>query len=189
MLPGNADCRVLGVTMTLWFEKSRRPYRRWQRHTLDVGTRNSVETGELDVRGPDRPGELALTENSADRAQPVSRDEPRSRDEVHAETRERVEGGWERRLFEAPRTEPGRFAPRAGRVSAGRPRRRDRLRGAAPGRVAVSHPGRYLNRNGYRATSIALQMRGHQATLTPRPAPTVPAPGLDTYSSPVNAPK
>jgi hypothetical protein len=78
---------------------------------LDVGTRDSMETGELDVRDPNRPGELALTENSADRAQPVSRDEPRSRSEVYAKTRQRVEGGWEPRLFEAPRAELSRFTP------------------------------------------------------------------------------
>lgn len=73
--------------------------------------RDSLEKGELDVPGPDKPGEFALAEDPADRAQPLPLDEPRSRGEVYAELRQRVEGGWEPRPFEAPRAELGRFAP------------------------------------------------------------------------------
>ena len=68
------------------------------------------EKGELDVPGPDKPGELALAEDPADREQSLPVDEPRSRGEVYADTRQRVEGGWEPRRFEAPRgraTRPG----------------------------------------------------------------------------------
>lgn len=80
-------------------------------HTSDVSARDGLEKGELDVAHPDKSSELALAAESADRAQPLPLDEPRSRGEVYAELRQRVEGGWEPRPFEAPRAELGRFAP------------------------------------------------------------------------------
>jgi len=61
--------------------------------------------------GPDTPRELALAEGPPDRAQPLLLDEPRSRGEVYAELRQRVEGRWEPRPFEPPRAELGRFQP------------------------------------------------------------------------------
>lgn len=71
--------------------------------------------GALDIPGPDTPRELARAEGPSDRPQPLSLDEPRSRGEVYAELRQRAEGGWEPRPFEAPRAELGRFDPeRAG---------------------------------------------------------------------------
>lgn len=73
--------------------------------------RDSLEKGELDVPGPDKPGELALAGDPADTAQPLPLDESRSRGEVYAELRQRVEGGWEPRPFEPPRAELGRFSP------------------------------------------------------------------------------
>jgi hypothetical protein len=58
---------------------------------------------------------MALAEGPADRGPPLSLDELRSRGEAYAELRQRVEGGWEPRPFEAPRAELGRFDPeRAG---------------------------------------------------------------------------
>lgn len=76
---------------------------------MDVGTRDGLETGELEVPGPEKPGELAL--DSADGAQPLTLEEPRSRGEVYADLRQRVEGGWAPRPFEAPRAELERFDP------------------------------------------------------------------------------
>jgi hypothetical protein len=76
-----------------------------------VGVRNGLEKGELDVPRPDKPGELALAEDPADSAQPLPLDESRSRGEVYAELRQRVEGRWEPRPFEGPRAELGRFDP------------------------------------------------------------------------------
>lgn len=76
-----------------------------------MGTRDGLERSELDVGGPDKYAELALAEESADRAQPLPLDEGRSRGEVYAELRQRVEGNWERGPFEAPRAELGRFVP------------------------------------------------------------------------------
>lgn len=73
--------------------------------------RDSLEKGEHDVPGADKPGELVLAEDPADRAQPLPQVESRSRGEVYAELRQRVEGGWEPRPFEAPRAELGRFSP------------------------------------------------------------------------------
>jgi hypothetical protein len=70
-----------------------------------------LERGELDVRGPDAHGELALADEPADRDQPPSLEESRSRGEAYADTRQRVEGGWEPRRFEAPREELARFEP------------------------------------------------------------------------------
>ncbi len=73
--------------------------------------RDGLEKGELDVPVPDMPRELALAESPATRALPLPLDESRSRGEVYAELRQRVEGGWEPRPFEAPRAELGRFNP------------------------------------------------------------------------------
>jgi hypothetical protein len=80
-----------------------------------VGARDGPEEGEPDVPGPDKPGELALTEGPADRAPSPPLDDSRSRGEAYAELRQQTEGGWEPLRFEAPRTELGRFDPeRAG---------------------------------------------------------------------------
>jgi len=80
-----------------------------------VGVRDGLEKGEPDVPGPNTPRELAVVEGPADRAPSPALDEPRSRGEVYAEHRQRADGGWEPRLFEAPRAELGRFDPeRAG---------------------------------------------------------------------------
>jgi len=80
-----------------------------------VGVRDGLKKGEPDVPGPDTPRELALVEGPADRAPSLAPGEPRSRGEVYAEHRQRADGGWEPRLFEAPRAELGRFDPeRAG---------------------------------------------------------------------------
>jgi hypothetical protein len=76
-----------------------------------VGARDSLQKGEPDVPGPDAPHEPALTEGPADHGQPLPLDEQRSRGEVYAELRQRAEGGWEPRPFEAPRAELGRFDP------------------------------------------------------------------------------
>ena len=80
-----------------------------------MGVRDGLEKGEPDVPGPDKPRELAVVEGPADRAPSLALDEPRSRGEVYAEHRQRADGGWEPRLFEAPHAELGRFDPeRAG---------------------------------------------------------------------------
>jgi hypothetical protein len=76
-----------------------------------MSARDGLEKGELDVPGPDTPRELALAEHPADRPPPLPLGEPRSRGEVYAELRQRVEGGWEPRPFEVPRAELGRFDP------------------------------------------------------------------------------
>jgi hypothetical protein len=80
-----------------------------------VGARDGLAEGELDVPGPDKPGELALAEDPADKVESLPLDEPRSPGEEYAELRQRADGGWEPRLFETPREELGRFDPeRAG---------------------------------------------------------------------------
>ena len=50
-----------------------------------------------------------MADGPADRAQPP--EETRSTGQAYAELRQRVEGGWEPRKFEAPREELGRFDP------------------------------------------------------------------------------
>jgi hypothetical protein len=76
-----------------------------------VGARDGLEKGEPDVPGPQTSRELDLAEGPADKAPALPPDEPSSRGEAYAELRQRVEGGWEPRTFEAPRTELGRFDP------------------------------------------------------------------------------
>jgi hypothetical protein len=76
-----------------------------------VSARDGLAKDELDVPGPDKPDEMTLAEDTIDTAQPAPLDEPRSRGEVYAEWRQRVEGGWEPRPFEASRAELGRFDP------------------------------------------------------------------------------
>jgi hypothetical protein len=76
-----------------------------------VSARYGLENSELDVLSSNPPRELAPAEDRADRAQPIPLDEPRSRGEEYAELRQRVEGGWEPRKFEAPLAELGRFNP------------------------------------------------------------------------------
>lgn len=80
-----------------------------------MGAFDGLGKSELDVPGRDMSRELAIADRPADRSDPPTLDEPRSRGEVYAEHRQRVEGGWEPRPFEAPRAELGRFDPeRAG---------------------------------------------------------------------------
>jgi hypothetical protein len=80
-----------------------------------MSVRDGLENGEVDIPGPDAPSEPALVDGPADRPQPLSLDESRSTGEAYAELRQQVEGDWERRPFEAPRSELGRFDPqRAG---------------------------------------------------------------------------
>ena len=80
-----------------------------------MGVRDGLEQGEPDVPGSNRPRELAIAEGPADRAPSPALDEPRSKGEVYAEHRQRADGGWEPRLYEASRSELGRFNPeRAG---------------------------------------------------------------------------
>ena len=80
-----------------------------------MSVRDGLENSEFDIPGPDAPSEPALVEGPADRPQPLSLDESRSTGEAYAELRQRVEGEWEPRPFEAPRSELGRFDPeRAG---------------------------------------------------------------------------
>ena len=76
-----------------------------------MGARDGLEKDEIHVPGTDTAHELALAEGLTDRVQAVPLDETRSRGEVYAEQRQRTEGGWEPRTFEAPRTELGRFDP------------------------------------------------------------------------------
>jgi hypothetical protein len=85
-----------------------------------VNARRSLEQSEPDPPGHDKPSEVALADDPADMAQPRPLDESRSRGEVYAELRQRVEGGWEPRQFEAPRAELARFDPeRAGLPAVG----------------------------------------------------------------------
>jgi hypothetical protein len=80
-----------------------------------VSASNGLEKSDFDVPGRDNPGELVLPEDHADTAQPLPLEESHSRGEAYAELRQRVEGGWEPREFEAPCAELGRFDPeRAG---------------------------------------------------------------------------
>jgi hypothetical protein len=80
-----------------------------------VSVRFGLGKSELDVPGPNATRELSPAGEPADQAQPLPPDESRSRGEAYAELRQRVEGGWEPRQFEAPRAELGRFDPeRAG---------------------------------------------------------------------------
>jgi hypothetical protein len=80
-----------------------------------VGARDDLEDVELNVADPDTPRAVALAGDPADRTQPLPLEESRSKGEAYAELRQRVEGGWEPRPFEAPREELGRFDPeRAG---------------------------------------------------------------------------
>jgi hypothetical protein len=76
-----------------------------------VGARDGFEEGEPDVPAPQVSRELALAEGPADRAQPRPPGELNTRGEAYAELRQRVEGGWEPRSFEAPRAELRRFDP------------------------------------------------------------------------------
>jgi hypothetical protein len=85
-----------------------------------MSSRFGLEKSELDVPGPDTTRELPRAQGSGDQAQPLLPDESRTRGEAYAELRQRVEGGWEPRRFEAPRAELGRFAPeRAGLAQVG----------------------------------------------------------------------
>jgi len=80
-----------------------------------MSARFGLEKSELDVPDPNTTRELRRPEESADEAQPLLPDESRSTGLAYAELRQRVEGGWEPRRFDAPRAELGRFAPeRAG---------------------------------------------------------------------------
>jgi hypothetical protein len=80
-----------------------------------MSVRDGLENAEVDIPGRDAPSELSLVEGPADRPQHLSLDESRSRGEAYAELRQRAEGDWEPRPFEAPRSELGRFDPeRAG---------------------------------------------------------------------------
>src|SRR5215469_730712 len=85
--------------------------------TSDVGARDGLVKGELEVPGADEPGELALADGPGELAQSLPLDEPRSRGEAYAELRQRVEGGWEPRPFEASREELGRFDPERAALS------------------------------------------------------------------------
>lgn len=82
-----------------------------------MAARDGLAEGELDAQGPDKPkepdepDELALADDSAERTQPEPLDEARSRGEVYAELRQRVEARWEPRPFEASRSDLGRFDP------------------------------------------------------------------------------
>jgi hypothetical protein len=76
-----------------------------------VGARDGLEEGEPDVPSSQTSREVALAEGPADRAQPLPPGGLNTRGEAHAELRQRVEGGWEPRLFEAPRAELRRFDP------------------------------------------------------------------------------
>jgi hypothetical protein len=76
-----------------------------------VGARDGLEKGELDAPGPQTSRELDRAEGPADNAPTLPPDGPSSRGEAYAELRQRVEGGWEPRTFEAPRTELDRFDP------------------------------------------------------------------------------
>jgi hypothetical protein len=76
-----------------------------------MGARDSVENGEPDVPRPEMPRELALADGLAERPQRLPQDELAARGEAYANQRQRVDGGWEPRRFEAPRAELGRFDP------------------------------------------------------------------------------
>jgi hypothetical protein len=76
-----------------------------------MGARDSVENGEPDVPRPEMPRELTLPDGLAERPRQLSQEELSIRGEAYANHRQRVEGGWEPRRFEAPRAELGRFDP------------------------------------------------------------------------------
>jgi hypothetical protein len=76
-----------------------------------MGARDSVENGEPDVYRSEMPRELTLADGLAERPQQLSQDELSARGEAYANQRQRAEGGWEPRRFEAPRAELGRFDP------------------------------------------------------------------------------
>jgi hypothetical protein len=76
-----------------------------------VGARDGLEEGEPDVPSSQTSRELTLAEDPAGRAQPLLPGELNTRGEAYAELRQRVEGGWEPRSFEAPRAELRRFDP------------------------------------------------------------------------------
>jgi hypothetical protein len=76
-----------------------------------MGARDSVENGEPDVPRPEMPRELTLPDGLAERPPQLSQEELSIRGEAYASHRQRVEGGWEPRRFEAPRAELGRFDP------------------------------------------------------------------------------
>lgn len=76
-----------------------------------MGARDGLEEGDPDVPSSQTSRELALAEGPADRAQPQPPGELNTRGEAYAELRQRAEGGWEPRLFEAPRAELRRFDP------------------------------------------------------------------------------
>lgn len=85
-----------------------------------MGARDGLEYVELNVPASDSPRGVTLARSAADQALPPPLDEPRSPGEAYAELRQRVEGGWEPRRFEAPREELERFDPgRAGLPSIG----------------------------------------------------------------------
>lgn len=80
-----------------------------------MGAHDGLQNSEHDDSGPDTPRAPAPAEIPPDREQSPPPDEPRSRGEVYADWRQRLEGGWEPRRFEAPRPELERFDPeRAG---------------------------------------------------------------------------
>jgi hypothetical protein len=76
-----------------------------------MGARDSVDNGEPDVPRVGMPREFTLAEGLAEHPRRLSQDELSIRGEAYANQRQRAEGGWEPRRFEAPRAELGRFDP------------------------------------------------------------------------------
>jgi hypothetical protein len=80
-----------------------------------MSARDSLETDTRAVDVPDVSREIDETENAPESPRGRVLDDPERRREESAESRQRVEGDWEPRPFEAPRDELGRFDPqRAG---------------------------------------------------------------------------
>jgi hypothetical protein len=82
-----------------------------------VGARDGLEIGEPDVPSPQTSRELVRTRDPGDGMESRPLGEMRSRGEVYAEHRQRVEGGWEPRRFDAPRAELRRFSPERAALS------------------------------------------------------------------------
>jgi hypothetical protein len=74
-----------------------------------MSARDSLETDTRVVDAPDAPREIPEARNAPDSPRGKVLDDPESRREESAESRQRVDGNWKSDQFEVPREELGRF--------------------------------------------------------------------------------
>jgi hypothetical protein len=74
-----------------------------------MSTRDRLETDTRVIDAPDAPREIPETENAVESPRGDVLEDPDRRREADAEYRQRVDGDWEPRKFEAPRAELAQF--------------------------------------------------------------------------------